>query len=55
MNLTSATLPTNVWCVLFGLVNGRTDPASVPPETFVFPLLSVARHWRWWLDRRLKP
>ncbi len=26
-----------------------------PPESFVFPLLSLARHWRWWLDRRLKP
>lgn len=24
-------------------------------ESFVFPLLSLARHWRWWLDRRLKP
>jgi MarR family transcriptional regulator for hemolysin len=29
------------------------SPASA--ENFVFPLLSLARHWRWWLDRRLKP
>ncbi len=33
------------------------EPASSSssPENFVFPLLSLARHWRWWLDRRLKP
>lgn len=30
-------------------------PSTAPSESFVFPLLSVARHWRWWLDRRLKP
>ena len=30
-------------------------PSAPPPESFVFPLLSLARHWRWWLDRRLKP
>ncbi len=30
-------------------------PSSASPENFVFPLLSLARHWRWWLDRRLKP
>lgn len=29
--------------------------SPVAPESFVFPLLSLARHWRWWLDRRLKP
>ncbi len=30
-------------------------PSAPPLESFVFPLLSLARHWRWWLDRRLKP
>lgn len=29
--------------------------AATPAESFVFPLLSLGRHWRWWLDRRLKP
>ena len=33
------------------------EPVPLPssPESFVFPLLSLARHWRWWLNRRLKP
>lgn len=29
--------------------------SAAPQAYFVFPLLSLARHWRWWLDRRLKP
>lgn len=30
-------------------------PATIPAQSFDFSLLSLARHWRWWLDRRLKP
>ncbi|MEJ2130349.1 MAG: MarR family transcriptional regulator [Gammaproteobacteria bacterium] len=33
------------------------EPVSptAPSEHFTFPMLSLARHWRWWMDRRLKP